>query len=780
LAVPINWSTQQLEEFLSAVSAFSDETALLQGAVGLAAEALDAELGAVIQGSKVVASVGFPRDLVPVAALLQAVREQKDHLDVNGLGRCSTLMAPLDDRPPGYLMLARTADGGFDRVEASLLRAMGRSIMLAARMLRLVAEERRLRQVSERQADENGRLLAELKERQRLLERLGDLRRSISLRAPLNEVQDAIVDGARELIGDEVASLRLLDPDDPAYTLMVAHRGISGAIPAQMYRAHLKVGLSGRAILQDGLVVADDYESEPGMHSVLSERGLATAMSVPVREEGRVVGSLTVATFRQGRRYSQTDKDLLIALSEMANIALTEASMVAAIRHQAFHDSLTGLANRTLFIDHVEMGLARARRRPDGKVGLLFIDIDNFKSLNDTFGHAVGDEVLAIVGKRLMAVQRETDTAARLGGDEFAILIDEVTDPAQAIAVAERVSLSLQEPLLVSGHEVTIATSIGVAVGGSTLENAHSLLRNADLAMYHIKETEQEHPWTLFEEHMYTSYLERREVEADLRRALERRELLIHYQPVVRLETGRLSGVEALLRWNHPVRGMVLPGTFISVAEETGLIVPIGLWVLATAMRQARQWHAANPDDDPVGISVNLSARQLREANLAEDIEELLRAERFGPDRLTLEITETVLMQDADATVANLTRLREIGVRLAIDDFGTGYSSLGYLQRFSLDSLKIDQSFVQELASVAEKAVVARTIINLAQVLNLATVAEGIETEEQLEHLRQLGCQFGQGFLFSRPVPPERIEGFMRDGLRLRAAKAPGGGRARG
>ena len=345
------------------------------------------------------------------------------------------------------------------------------------------------------------------------------------------------------------------------------------------------------------------------------------------------------------------------------------------------------------------------------------------------------------------------------------------------MAVAERISLSLHEPLVLSGHTVTIATPIGVAVGGSLSEDAHSLLRNADLAMYQSKETDPAHPWTLFEEHMYTSFLERRQVESDLRRALEQRELVIHYQPVIHLETGRLSGLEALLRWEHPVRGLVLPGTFISVAEETGLIVPIGLWILATAVRQAREWHVAHPDHDPVGISVNLSARQLRESNLAEDISALLRAEQFEPDRLTLEITESVLMQDTEVTVANLSRLREIGVRLAIDDFGTGYSSLGYLQRFSLDSLKIDQSFVQGVTNEPEKSVVARTIINLAQVLNLATVAEGIETEEQLEYLRSLGCQFGQGYLFSHPVPPERLGKLIRQGLLSGAARLPGGGR---
>ena len=773
MAIPSDWSTQQLGEFLVAVSSYSDEASLLQGAIELAAEALDAELGAVLLGETVPASVGFPAGDVPVDELRGIADDQREFAVFPGLGRCSVLLAPLDDAVPGYLVLARTI-ATFDRPEANMLRAMGRSIMLAARMLRLVAEERRLRQVSEHQADENARLLSELKERQRLLERLGDLRRSISLRAPLPEVQEAIVDGARELIGDEVVGLRLIDPDDRGYCILVAQRGISPAMLTHMQRTPLDVGVGGRAILEDRLVLADDYEAEPRMIPILSDGGLVTAMAVPVREEGRVVGSLTVATFREGRHYSQTEKELLVALSEMANIALTEASMLASIRHQAFHDSLTGLANRALFIDHLEMALARARRRPDGRVGLLFIDIDDFKTLNDTLGHTVGDEVLATVGERLLAAQRETDTAARLGGDEFAILIDDLGDADQAVAVAERISISLHEPLEVSGHQVTIATSIGVAVGGGTIDDAHSLLRNADLAMYHIKQTEQEQPWTLFEDHMYTSFLERRDIEADLRRALENRELLIHYQPVVHLETGRLSSVEALLRWDHPARGMIPPDTFISVAEETGLIVSIGLWVLVTAVRQARQWHAAYPDHDPVGISVNLSARQLRETNLADDISELLRAERFTPDLLTLEITETVLMQDTEVTVANLTRLREIGVRLAIDDFGTGYSSLGYLQRFSLDSLKIDRSFVQEITSEPEKSAVARTIINLAQVLNLATVAEGIETEAQLAHLRQLDCQFGQGFLFSRPVPAEGIERLIRKGLRPRAGKPRG------
>ena len=766
------WSTQQLGEFLNAVSSYSDEPSLLQGAVELAAEALDAELGAVIRDDVVVASVEFARGAVPEAALVAASREKLPELDLPGLGRCHVLLAPLEETPPSFLLLARLSEADFDQTEANLVRAMGRSIMLAARMLRLVAEERQLRQVSEEQAADNARLLVDVKERQRLLERLGDLRRSISLRAPLREVQEAIVDGARELIGDEVVALRLIDPADPAYTVIAAQRGISSALMAELRRTPMGRGVGSQAIKEDRLVVVDDYETEAGMHKALASHGLTTAMAVPVLEAGRIVGSLTVATYRKGRRYSQTDQDLLVALSEMANIALTDAGMLASMSHLAFHDSLTGLANRALFIDHLEMALARARRHPDRAVGILFVDINDFKSLNDTQGHAVGDEVLAAVGEKLVEAQRDTDTAARLGGDEFAILVDDIGGRAEAIAVAERVWGSFEEPLRVSGREVSITASIGVAVASGPTDDAHSLLRNADLAMYHAKQKKQRPGWVLFEDEMYAAFLARRDIEADLRRALENHEFLIHYQPIVHLETGKMTAVEALLRWDQPARGLVRPDEFISVAEETGMIVAIGLWVLLTAVRQAKQWRHAYPDHEPISVSVNLSGRQLQEPAFADEVAALLRAERFSPALVTLEITETVLMQDTEATTNNLSQLREIGVKLAIDDFGTGYSSLGYLQQFPVDALKIDRSFIQGITGEPEKSAVARTIINLGQALNLQTVAEGIETRAQLAHLRQLDCQFGQGFLFARPALPEVIERLIRKGLRARGPRS--------
>ena len=766
MAEPRDWSTQQLGEFLAAVSTYSDEPSLLQGAVELAAEALDAELGAVVRGDDVLASVGFPRGAVPVASLVRVAEEDLATMEVAGLGMGSTLLAPLDDQPRSHLLLVRASSAGFDRAEANLLRTMARSVTLAARMLRLVSDERHLRRVSEQQAEENGRLLAELVERQRLLERLGDLRRSISLRAPLHEVQEAIVDGARELLGDEVVGLRLIDPEDRNYLVLVAHRGISDELMPELRRTRLGKGVGSRAITEDRLVLVENYEENPDMHGAFVRGGMVTAMGVPVREEGRVVGSLTVATFRSGRRYSQTEQELLTALSEMANIALTEASMLASMRHQAFHDSLTGLANRALFIDRLEMALARSRRREGGAVGLLFIDVDDFKSLNDSLGHAVGDEVLAAVGERLLDAQRETDTAARLGGDEFAILIEDLHDHNEAVSIAERVSDSLRQPILVAGREIVIAGSIGVAVANLRSEDAHTLLRNADLAMYHAKQSDQKNGWTLFEDDMYTSFLARRDMEADLRRAVEDHQFVIHYQPLIHLPTGRLSGVEALVRWEHPVRGLVPPDDFISVAEETDLVIPIGWWVLEESIRQAKRWHRDYPRHEPIGISVNLSGRQMREPALAAQIESLLAAEAFDPGHLTLEITETVLMQDTDGTISNLTQLRELGIKLAIDDFGTGYSSLGYLQRFTVDSLKIDRSFVRGISHEPEKSAVARTIINLGQVLNLATVAEGIETADQLAHLRELDCEFGQGYYFARPGPPAGIERLIRKGLR--------------
>jgi len=768
-----DWSAQQLPEFLAAVSAYADEKSALQGAVELAAEALEAEIGAIVRRGKLVASVGFRRDQAPEMDLIEAAAGRKASLLVDGLGECQVLVAPLDDSQPGHILLGRYGELGFDRTEANLLRAMGRILVLTIKMLRLTAKERRLRGVSDRRAEDNADLLLQVRQRQTLLERLGYIRASISAGAPLDRVQEAIVDGAVDLLGDEVVGLRLVDPDDPAVSILVAFRGIRAEMVESLRRSPVELGVGGQAITEGRLVVVRDYRCAPDMIPAFADNQLQTAMAAPLRDGTRIVGSLTVASYRADRRYTDRDNEALVALSELANIAITDARHSASIQHQAFHDALTGLANRALFMDRLDRGLARARQKAGAHVGLLFLDLDGFKAINDSLGHAGGDEVLQRFGETLKKCLRETDTAARLGGDEFAVLIEDMATNDEAILVARRIAHELSDPRAVSKDGIEVTSSIGIAVAEGGTDDAQSLLRNADLAMYQAKRAGGSERWAIFEPDMYTALVNRRDLEADLIRAVARQEFVVQYQPIIRLDTGRLSGVEALVRWMHPTRGLVPPVDFITSAEETGLIVPIGGWVLQTAVKQACAWHHRYPDE-VITMSVNLSPRQMREDNVVEEVLRALSEAGLPPSLLVLEITESMFMRETGSTIDKLRRLRDAGVRLAIDDFGTGYSSLGYLQRFSVDVLKIDRSFVDGIDKNLDRSALAHTIINIGQDLNLKTVAEGIETREELDHLRALDCQYGQGYYFARPMNLNDMGRFIRRGIKASTSHRPG------
>jgi diguanylate cyclase (GGDEF)-like protein/PAS domain S-box-containing protein len=431
------------------------------------------------------------------------------------------------------------------------------------------------------------------------------------------------------------------------------------------------------------------------------------------------------------------------------------------LTHQALHDPLTGLANRALFHNRVEHALARSPR-PAGAVAVLFLDLDDFKAVNDSLGHAVGDALLAALARRVQACVRPSDTVARLGGDEFAVLIEDPGDGGDAQSVAARIAEALRAPFDLAVHEVFAGASIGIAVapsGGG--DGAEHLLRNADIAMYTAK-SRGKGRCVVYEPAMQAATLERLALTADLRRALARDELAVVYQPITSLETGRVCGVEALVRWRHPQRGLLGPGVFIPIAEETGLVVPIGRWVLEQACRQARRWQTDYPDAAPQSVSVNLSVRQLQQPALVDDVARVLCETGLEPRMLTLELTETLFMQDTDVVVDRLHALKALGVRLAVDDFGTGYSSLSYLRRFPIDVLKIDRSFVEELGQAAAPAALVQTIINLAQALQLRTVAEGIEVAQQRDELRALGCDLGQGYLFAKPLTTPEMAALLQ------------------
>src|SRR4051794_27603722 len=430
------------------------------------------------------------------------------------------------------------------------------------------------------------------------------------------------------------------------------------------------------------------------------------------------------------------------------------------LAHQAFHDPVTGLANRALFAERVRHAVARARRDHIG-LAIIFIDLDDFKTINDSLGHAAGDEVLLEVGKRLATSIRASDTAARFGGDEFAVLLEGVESAQEAADTAERIHEALGRPLALEQKELVTRASMGISVvEGAAAADADELLRNADAAMY-IAKRDGKGGYRLFEPAMHEGVLARLELRADLQRAIASDQLELHYQPVVRLSDGEVSGVEALLRWRHPERGLVPPDQFIPFAEEMGLIVPIGRWVLREGCRQAKTLQAMRPSDPPLTMSVNLSVKQLQHSDIVADVRDALADSGLDAASLTLEITETVMMTDTDLAVQRLKELKALGVRLAMDDFGTGYSSLSYLSRFPVDILKMDRSFLREDAS-PETAGLATAVVSLGDTLNLEVVAEGIELPDQWMTLRDLGCDLGQGFFFARPMDSDAVIDFLR------------------
>jgi diguanylate cyclase (GGDEF)-like protein/PAS domain S-box-containing protein len=462
-------------------------------------------------------------------------------------------------------------------------------------------------------------------------------------------------------------------------------------------------------------------------------------------------------------------------------------ALEAQLEHVAFHDALTRLANRALFQDRLAHALTNAPRRGQ-PVGVLLFGLDGFKALNDALGHDAGDRLLVAIAHRLASAVRPGDTVARLSGDEFAVLLEEIDDEGDAVELAEALLQLVSTPVDVTGRPLSIGASLGMALadprGGhpTELPRALELLRNADLALARAK-LERRGGICRYEPGMHTTLVARVEEESDLREALPGGQLFLDYQPTYRLDDGRLTGVEALLRWNHPVRGLIAPLDFVPLAEDTGLIVPIGAWVLDEACRQAAAWERLSPTGQSLTVAVNVSAKQLQAGGFAETVSWALQSSGLDPRRLVLEITETVLLGYDEATVATLREIRAAGVQVAVDDFGTGYSSLSYLARFPLDVLKVDRAFVERLVgptAVAplvrqvgadtRPAALARSIVDLGRALGLATVAEGIEEPAQLEALRAMGCDFGQGFYFARPVTPAEITAMVRDGG---AASAP-------
>jgi diguanylate cyclase len=428
------------------------------------------------------------------------------------------------------------------------------------------------------------------------------------------------------------------------------------------------------------------------------------------------------------------------------------------LSHKAMHDALTGLPNRTLFLDRLKHAVMRAKRHHT-LMGVMFLDLDGFKPINDTYGHEVGDRLLIAVAGRLQDGLRASDTAARFGGDEFMILCEDVAGQQDVVNIAQRILNSIEEPFVVGQERLSVQASMGIAITDGKGDSAESLMRNADAAMYGAKQ--QGAALEVFDDDIQARVRERVEMERELRRSVDEGDFRLLYQPQVDLRSGEVVGLEALLRWDHPTRGLVEPVEFLWLAEETGLINAIGNWVLEETCRQAAQWREVGPGSSPLRVSVNLSAGQHTDPGLIETVRRVVTQAAIQPGSLCLEITEGVLMRDAEAAIETLRALKEIGVMISMDDFGSSQSSLGALKRFPLDILKVDRSFVSGLGEDGEDAAIVSAVINMAHALGLVTVADGVESREQVEHLKSFGCDVGQGYYFARPRPSEAIAELM-------------------
>ena len=448
-------------------------------------------------------------------------------------------------------------------------------------------------------------------------------------------------------------------------------------------------------------------------------------------------------------------------VADQEQVATSLRESKEKFRHAAFHDPLTDLPNRNLFIESLRFQLEKARANQDYSFAVLFLDLDRFKMINDSLGHSLGDRLIWHVGRRLQKLANESDLVARFSGDEFAILISGTNDSSDLMNFAQLVKHKLSAPFSLNGRQVFTGVSIGIAVGGPAYTEAEEILRDADIAMYYAKE--HGNGVEVFDASMHTKAVKLLQLETDLRHSAERNELLAYYQPIVDLATMRLIGFESLVRWNHPQRGIIPPLDFIPLAEETGQIIPLTLWMLRKSCSQLAEWQARSPLNKGLMMSINLSGKHFADPNIVSSIRDILEETGVAAAALKLEITESAVMENADLAIEVLKQLRQLGCQLSIDDFGTGYSSLSYLHKFPIDMLKVDRSFVSTMEDGSENGEIVRTVIALAKTLGLSVVAEGIESIHQLHQLRILGCEYGQGFLFARPVPAEEATALLDD-----------------
>lgn len=538
------------------------------------------------------------------------------------------------------------------------------------------------------------------------------------------------------------------------------------------------------ALLEDRPAVIHDTDDLPaGVQAVAKAYGIRSAILMPLLYQKSYLGGISLQQCDRQRRWTEDEVALVKAIADQCAIAIHQAQLYrqaqmelaerqrieAQLRHDAFHDALTGLPNRALLMNRLEHALQLTKRQScrnrsalSFQFAVLFLDLDRFKVVNDSLGHAAGDRLLKIVAQRLRASLRESDTVARLGGDEFVILLEGIQSTTDAIAATYRIHQELKAPILLDGRDIFISVSVGITFSTIRYTEPTQLLRDADIAMYRAKRRSRG-GYEIFDASMHTHALRQLQLESDLQRAIERWELRVHYQPIIFLDSQRIEGFEALVRWQHPEQGMISPSEFIPIAEDTGSILSIDLWVLEEACRQLRLWQQEFPQFPPLTVSVNLSGRQFSNSELISRIDRVLDSCELSGSQLKVEITEGVLIENAGTAAAILKQLQARQIRISLDDFGTGYSSLSYLHRFPIDSIKIDRAFITPLDSELEKEEIVKAIVNLALNLGLSVVAEGLETPQQLSYLQSIGCSSGQGYYFSPPLERDAASELLRE-----------------
>jgi diguanylate cyclase (GGDEF)-like protein len=688
---------------------------------------------------------------------MAAANSDRARIEVPGVGWCETVAVPVYRQARTRLLLARAGDR-FSEKEVGLLAGVAQVLALGFRLVGTVAVERR-------QADENRDLIASLRERQALEERLARIAHQISSRAPLQQVMDAITSRAAQLLGVDMVALRLVDESDANLMIVVSSFGVPDGLSDELHR--LAMGIAEPAVAENRLDAFEGHRDGDDTAGLLADVGVRSAMAAPVRVEGAPTGALVVGSAGDGRVYSQHERDILAAFAEHASLVLNDARTVQALSqalgqatHQSLHDELTGLPNRACFYDRTDQALRHAARDHTSTAVLLF-DLDRFKQINDTLGHKLGDRVLAEVGPRIRRAIRDADTLARLGGDEFGVLVPGVEDLRAAVQVAERVNASLEEPFDIDGVALSVGASCGVAIAPADGDSADLLLQRSDVAMYVAKDSHAN--LVVYNDALNVNTPARLALLGELRTAIAHEQLVLNYQPKAHLASGRIQGVGALIRWRHPTLGLVRPDQFIPLAENTGLIKPLTTWVLNAALSQLRQWQD-QIDNPPTGLSmaVNVSTRNLLDDAFPAEVIAALYRWKLPARLLELEITESAIM--ADPTRANrlLNELAGAGVKLSIDDFGTGYSSLAYLKNLPVSQLKIDQSFVQHMHHDLNDAIIVQSVIDLGHNLGLHTVAEGIEDHDTWQQLASLCCDSAQGYYLAKPMPAEHFHTWLR------------------